>query len=177
MSAPLIIHPDHPFEFARSIFHQSQMLDPCGADGNHATGACVLAGAKVLRRHGYLDEYRWAFSLSDVIGSVLYLGPVVIGVPWYESMWATRPSGLVEVDGRRVGGHSLVLTGFSASRRLRGEGRIGPAFQWRNSWGRGYGKRGHGWVRAADLERLLDEGGEACVPFGRSRLQRAPVQS
>jgi hypothetical protein len=177
MAMPVRIHPDDPHEFARSVYSEAQFIDEW--PGEAYEGTSVLAGAKIMQRHGYIDGYRWAFSIDDVIDALLYLGPVVIGIPWYESMYETRPSGLVEVGGRLVGGHCIVLVGYQSSTWLPGESirERHEVFRWRNSWGKSYGKRGDGFVRRADLERLLADQGEACVPMGRSRLQRQPVAS
>lgn len=175
MSMPVRIRPDDPQEFARNVYREAQLIDEW--PGEDYDGTSVLAGAKVMQRHGYLDSYRWAFSIDDVIDALLHLGPVVIGIPWYDSMYDTRPSGLVETGGTMVGGHCIVLTGYQPGTIIMGEGirRRFDVVRWRNSWGRSYGVRGDGLIQVADLERLLSQRGEACVPMGRSRLMRSPV--
>ncbi len=130
--------------------------------GENYSGTSVLAGMQVGRQLGLYDGYRWAFGVDDVQQAVIQLGPVVIGVPWTEGMYDTDPGGLVRVGGRPVGGHCLLLTGYYPTHPVFGE-----VYRWRNSWGRSYGVRGNGWVRAADLAALLADGGEAAIPHGR----------
>ena len=163
-------------EFARNVYRTAQRIDEW--PGEAYEGTSVLAGAKVIRDLGYIDGFRWAFGIDDVIDTLCAPardggGPVVIGIPWFESMYQTRPGGLVEVGGNLVGGHCLVLTGYHPGIRIREEGwfnRI-EVVRWRNSWGRGYGRRGDGFVKVEDLAWLLDGvwKGEACVPVGRVR--------
>lgn len=177
MSMPVAIRPDDPQGFALSVYREAQLIDEW--PGEDYDGTSVLAGAKVMKRHGYITGYRWAFSIEDVIDALLYLGPVVIGIPWLDGMYDTRPSGLVDVSGRIVGGHCVVLTAYQPSAWIPGEGVFNrfEVFRWRNSWGRSYGKRGDGLIKADDLANLLGQQGEACVPMGRTRFQREPVQT
>lgn len=161
-----------PQIFASYVYREAQKVDEW--PGESYEGTSVLAGAKVVKALGYIDEYRWAFSIDDVIDSLITLGPVVIGIPWFESMYETRPSGLVEVDvvnDRLVGGHCLVLTGYDPALRLPKEGWSNrfEVCRWRNSWGEEYGVKGDGYVKVEDLAELLRGryGGEACIPIGR----------
>lgn len=133
--------------------------------GEDYSGTSVLAGAKVLKRDGHISEYRWCFSVRDVRDAVITEGPVVLGVPWHEGMYETRPDGLVTVTGDRVGGHCIVVTGYDPALDL-GDGE-GPreVFRWRNSWGESYGVGGSAYVAYSDLGSLLSGQGEACVPI------------
>lgn len=155
--------------FATYVYHEAQQVDDW--PGNDYEGTSVLAGAKVIRTEGYIDSYRWAFTIDDVIDALIEIGPVVLGIPWFESMYETRPSGMVEVDGRLVGGHCITLTGYHPNIRLWREGwrERFEVCRWRNSWGQTYGRNGDGYIRVEDLERLLwgRYGGEACIPIGR----------
>lgn len=135
-------------------------------------GTSVLAGAKVVAERGFMSEYRWAFGIDDVLGALSHQGPVVLGTNWLNSMFRPRPSALLSVDvGSGVGGgHCYLARGVRLSGRLKGEPNAGePLVRIRNSWGEGWGIRGDAFVKASDLERLLQDGGEACVPVGRSR--------
>jgi hypothetical protein len=134
--------------------------------GNSYEGTSVLAGAKIAQQRGYIERYWWAFGIDQVIDTLVGFGPVVIGIPWYDSMYTTRPDGLVEVGGRMVGGHAITLTGFER-RGFGSPRRAREVVRWRNSWGLGYGLRGDGFIAVEDLERLLADRGEACVPDGR----------
>lgn len=153
--------------YARAIYRRAQKIDQW--EGEDYEGTSVLAGAKAVRSEGLIHTFRWAFSIEDVRDTVIEYGPVVVGVPWYEGMYQTRPSGLVEVSGRLVGGHCLVVYGYHPGMRIAGEDWHARyrVFRWRNSWGPGYGKGGNGLIRYEDLRSLLFRG-EACVPEGRN---------
>lgn len=155
--------------FASYLYHKAQQVDDW--PGDDYEGTSVLAGAKAVQAEGYIDSYRWAFTIDDVLDALIELGPVVLGIPWFESMYETRPGGLVEVDGRLVGGHCITLTGYHPRMRIRGEGWRNrfEVCRWRNSWGESYGNRGDGYIRVEDLEVLLwgRYGGEACIPLNR----------
>lgn len=156
-------------QFARMVYREAQKIDQWA--GEAYEGTSVLAGAKVCRMFGFVPEFRWAFSIDDVIDAIVANGPVVVGIPWYDGMYSTRPSGLVDVSGSLVGGHCLTLTGYHPKIRLTAEGwrKRFEVVKWRNSWGRGYGFRGDGYVKVEDLEQLLSgrNRGEACVPMER----------
>lgn len=154
-------------DYALGIYREAQRIDEW--EGEAYDGTSVLAGAKVLRSRAFMDSYRWCFSIEDVRSAVIAEGPVVIGIPWLDSMYWTRPSGLVEVNGNLVGGHAILLTGYHPNIRLGKEGysKRFEVFRWRNSWGLEYGVRGSGYVTAEDLEYLLTHQGEACVLTGR----------
>ncbi len=158
-----------PNEFARALYHRAQVLDDW--PGEDYEGSSVIAGAKAVQEGGYISGYRWAFGIDDVIDALITSGPVVIGIPWFDSMYETRPSGLVEVDGSLVGGHCITLTAYHPGIRLFREGWTNrfEVVKWRNSWGRGYGRAGDGYVKVEDLAELLDSqfSAEACVPTGR----------
>lgn len=161
--------------FARQLYRAAQRIDEW--EGEAYEGTSVLAGAKLLDTAGIIKGYRWAFSIDDVIDALCAPatdggGPVVVGIPWTDTMYQTRPGGLVEVDGRLVGGHCIVLTGYHTGIRIPEEGwttRI-EVIRWRNSWGPSYGKRGDGFIRPEHLERLLKEDGEACIPQHRATM-------
>jgi hypothetical protein len=150
--------------FAMQIYRQAQQVDDF--PGETIIGTSVLAAAKALQEGGYITSYTWAFNINDVIDAVVEIGPVVVGIPWFESMSTTRTSGMVEVNGRIVGGHCVTITGYDPALQLTGESTV-EALRWRNSWGATYGAAGDGYVRAGDLERLLwgRYGSEACIPF------------
>lgn len=137
--------------------------------GEAYEGTSVLAGAITAAKRGFVDQYRWCFGIEDVIDTLVAHGPIVIGIDWKYDMYWTRPSGLVETTGNVVGGHCLLLTGYHPRMRLTGEGWLKryEVVRWRNSWGPSYGHNGDGYVRVEDMEALLKNTGEACVPVHR----------
>lgn len=157
--------------FARQVYQEAQRIDEW--EGEAYEGTSVLAGAKVLQSRGYFEEYRWAFSIEDVRDAVIEEGPVVLGIPWHEGMYDTRPSGLVDISGPIVGGHAITLYGYHPRMRIWGEDWRARhrVFRWRNSWGPTYGKTGNGLIRYEDLRDLLAGWGEACVPMDRKKVR------
>lgn len=159
--------------YARQVYRRAQRIDQW--PGEAYEGTSVLAGAKIVQQDTHIGEYRWAFGIDDVRDTILTLGPVVIGIPWYSGMYDTRPSGLVDVSGSQVGGHALVVYGYHPGMRIYGEDWHARyrVFRWRNSWGPSYGKNGNGLIRYEDLRDLLAGWGEACIPDKR-RMVRLP---
>lgn len=144
---------DYAFQYYKAARSHDRAMG-----NNWPEGASVLAGAKVAQKSGMVSEYRWAFGLDDVVNTLIQKGPVVLGVNWYESMYETDVNAQVVLAGDVVGGHCITAIGYH-----RNKAGIGECVAWLNSWGPAYGRRGVGYVRLADLDRLLDEGGEACI--------------
>ncbi len=167
---PHKITPDVGNKFAQASYKEMQKNDEW--QGENYSGTSVLAGAKNMQSRKYIESYRWAFGIEQVRDALIAEGPVVIGIRWYESMYYTRPSGLVEVSGRLVGGHCILLTGYHPAARIRGEDWNAryEVYRWRNSWGKEYGNNGSAYIKAEDLASLLAGDGEACVPINRSRI-------
>lgn len=148
---------------ASSYYKRAQKIDQW--PGEDYEGTSVLAGAKVMKEKGHIESYRWCFGIEDVRDALLTTGPVVIGIPWKSGMYSTGKGGLVKVSGSNVGGHALVLTGYDPFMTI--NGRKYEVFRWRNSWGTEYGVDGSGYIKYNDLEKLLKQNAEACVPIGR----------
>lgn len=149
---------------AQFYYEEAKKLDEW--DGEDYEGTSVLAGAKVMNKYNLISEYRWCFNIDDIIDAVVFKGPVVIGIPWYESMYRTNSDGLCGVSGERVGGHCITITGYDPAMSF-GRQTI-EVFKWRNSWGSDYGDNGSGFIRVSDLRKLFLEGGEACIPIVRN---------
>jgi hypothetical protein len=170
LAQPVVVKlPQEANTFARNLYRSAQKIDEW--EGENYSGTSVLAGAKVAQLGGYITGYRWAFSIDEVLDALAFLGPVVLGVPWLESMYGTLPGGLVKVAGKQVGGHAILATGFGMKSFPGGQNtwrNKNPEFvvRWRNSWGSSYGVKGDGFIRVSDLATLLKVG-EACVPLGR----------
>lgn len=150
---------------AQYYYKEAQKIDEW--PGEDYDGTSVLAGAKVMKQQGLIAEYRWCFSIEDIIDTVVAKGPVVIGIPWYSAMYQTNQAGLVNVGGKKVGGHCLTITGYDPEKKF-GRQTI-EVFRWRNSWGQDYGDGGSGYIKVSDLRKLFEEGGEACVPVIRHK--------
>lgn len=127
-------------------------------------GTSVLAGAKVCKDKGWFTEYRWAFTLDEVIAAIGYKGPIVVGVNWYDGMFNVDQKGFVRVTGRIAGGHCVLWNKVNIKEEYIG---------FPNSWGIRWGINGYGRISFADAERLIQEDGDMCIPVGRKVLQAA----
>lgn len=170
--------PKEEEQYARDVYHWC--LDNDEFEGNDDTGTSVLTGAKAMKAEGWCEEYRWAFSIDDVVKALCASakdggGPVVIGIPWFDSMFETRPSGLMEApSGSIAGGHCLVLTGFHTRMSLPGEKGHKTLVKGRNSWGASWGVRGDFYIDPENLQFLLQRvwTAEACVLVQRHAVAR-----
>jgi hypothetical protein len=126
-------------------------------------GTSVLAGVKQLKKLGYIDEYRWAFSLSDLILALGWSGPVILGLEWRESMFDPHSCGYLHTDSEAAGGHCILAVGVNVA-----EGYV----VLQNSWGARWGKQGRCKISFEELSELLAADGEACIPIGRHTKPR-----
>lgn len=152
-------------DFAYSLYREAQRRDAW--PGEDYEGTSIIAGARSVKAWGFMREYRWAFGIDDLMLALAHTGPAVLGTYWLNSMWNPRPSGLLEVSGGKVGGHAYLARGVLLKPRLPGEKNLGPVIRCVNSWGSDWGKQGEFYIRVEDLERLLRDDGEACVPVSR----------
>lgn len=153
-------------KFAREkIYWEAQKNDPW--EGGSYPGASpvyegtsVLAGVKILKELGYIESYKWAFGLDDLVMAVGYCGPAVLGVAWYEGMFSPHTCGYLHTDGEMAGGHAILCKGVDVKERT---------FTLHNSWGSSWGTGGDALISWAEMEKLLHEDGEAVIPMGRKK--------
>lgn len=141
---------------ATEVYSRARQLDQW--EGENYDGTSILAGAKACVERGWYREYRWAFNFEDVLLTLGYRGPVVLGLNWYEGMAEVDERGFLQVAGRVLGGHAILANGVNLSLK---------AVRLHNSWGPGWGHNGEAFISFDDLRRLLSEDGEACIPIGR----------
>lgn len=164
LAKPVVIEGiDH--EFARWVYKTAQKYDPW--PGTNYEGTSTLAGAKVVagrppampEGRGLIGEYRWIFGdMDELIKTLGYFGPVVLGTNWYDGMMDTDKDGFVRRTGDLAGGHCILIKGVSLTKK---------AVRLHQSWGEEWGEGGDAWLSFADLEALLAEEGELCVPVHR----------
>jgi len=147
---------------ARAIYKRAQMLDEW--PGENYEGTSVLGGMKALQQlyPEAIKEYRWGFTLQDVLETIAYRGPIVLGVNWYNNMFAPDDKGFIHASGRLAGGHAILAKGINAKKKY---------ITLHNSWGESWGINGSCYLSFDDLKLLLRNEGEACIPVIRSRFK------
>jgi hypothetical protein len=149
------------------LYNRAQLLD-VWPETPPEEGSSVLAGAKAVSEGDspWIIEYRWAFGIDDLLETVSYFGPVVLGINWYSGMMNPDAAGVIHVTGEVVGGHAILCRAvFADSQEV----------ILHNSWGRDWGINGTARLSWSDLDRLLHEDGEACVPVLRVHIGEEPV--
>lgn len=137
---------------ALAVYNAAKKVDEW--EGEDYDGTSVLAGAKAAKELGFLKEYRWCFSLNDVVLALSHYGPVVVGWNWYSGMFNTDPQGFIHPTGSLEGGHCVELFGVEPV----------DGYIWgRNSWGSDWGKKGNFKISFGEADRLIHEQGEQCV--------------
>lgn len=171
-SSPVVCH-DLSNGLAHDRYWEMQRRDewPGGAYPGASPqygGTSVLAGAQLMRELGYFAEYRWAFSIDEVLLGIVHEGPCVFGIPWLDSMFAPDPkTGLLDCSGSEVGGHAIQGRGVSLKPTFIPAATREPVVRVHNSWGRDWGKDGDAFIRVSDLEQLMKSWGECCFPIDR----------
>jgi hypothetical protein len=116
-----------------------------------------------MQTFGLLKEYRWAFSMDEMIDGLISKGPVVLGIPWHQGMYEA-PNGVLRVSGEMVGGHCILAVGYRVN-SVKAGGKDTIILQ--NSWGPSWGINGLAEIAVDELYSLL-RNGEACLPIKRS---------
>lgn len=154
-------------KFAKEkIYWEAQKIDPWdgGSYPNSSPfyeGTSVLAGIKIIQKLGYIDSYRWAFGLDDLVMAVGHAGPAVIGIPWYSGMFDMHSCGQLHISGDIAGGHAILVKGVNIKNKT---------FTLHNSWGESWASKGDVLIGWDEMERLLHEDGEAVIPVGRNKI-------
>lgn len=155
--------------FAVKLYELATRLDSiAGQYPPTDTGSSGLGVAKALQALGLASTYSHSFSLA-ALQSALQAGPVLIGIPWLNSMFNPGADGLIPVDQSSgvAGGHELCLAAYDqAAGRYRVD----------NSWGTSWGAAGSGWLAEADLVWLLSQQGDVTVPHLAAAPTPVPPQ-
>jgi hypothetical protein len=156
-------------DYALSIFDAAARND--GWEGHsRADGTSVLAAAKVCVRRGFYLNYRWAFTIDQLLAALITDGPVVVGTWWTDHMDSVTPGGyMASTEGSDLGGHCYLIRGVKLKPRLTGHSNLPPCLRLTNSWGLGWGLNGEALVPIDEFERLVKREGEMCIPTGRKR--------
>lgn len=157
------------YQFAMTLYREAQKLDPW--PGEDYEGTSVLAGMKAAQARGHFSEYRWCFTVDDIIRAVAHEGPVVIGIDWLEDMFTPDERGMLSPTGSVAGGHCLIIRGVTLEPRGVRKG-VGPVFRLTNSWGADWGENGEAFITVEDYERHLMPGADQAVPM-EQRVRRS----
>lgn len=132
--------------------------------GEDYEGSSVLGAAKGLIALGYIGEYHFAEDIDAYLAALSHIGPIVNGTEWTNTMFDSRPSGLIIPSDKSdvAGGHAYatrsIYTSESYIRNLLGKGepfRKGvPLLRGPNSWGNGWGRDGDWLMWSDDMEKL-----------------------
>ena len=149
----LVSSPVNQYVDPDGVYTLAQYVDDI--DGEDYDGTTVRGAAKVLQNLGFISNYYWAKSLSDIIDAILLVGPVVVGTHWYGDMCTPDKDNYIKVGGNLLGGHSYLINGVNEAMSY---------FRIKNSWGKSWGLNSHAKISFGDFEVLMDkENFEACV--------------
>lgn len=154
--------------FAVDAYTLNTLLDSIpGNMPGEDTGSTSLACGKSGKQLGVFAGYTHAYTY-DALLSALQSGPVLIGIPWYNSMFEPKSDGQIVVDTTSglAGGHEMVVREFDL---LHDE--VWPDNSWDTSWG----LQGRGYFKGADLRVLLSQGGDVLVPSFTAVPQPTPT--
>lgn len=138
---------------AISIYTDATILD--GFPGTYPpedTGSSGLAVAKVARNRGLIESYTHAFNPDQARGA-LQFGPVLFGTWWHESMFTPDEQGYVHPDGRKAGGHEVLIIGDDMHK-----------LTIQNSWGKNWARGGRFHLSYQDFADLMLDDGDITVP-------------
>ena len=122
-------------------------------DGSSVNGACRAA-----RKLGFIESWEWSFDLGTILAGLGYVGPCVIGMPWFEGMDEPDRFGIVRPTGKIVGGHAIEGGG---TRVVNGT----KCIRLPNSWGPEWGVGGDCFMPVDEFAKLLSRKHQVEVAF------------
>lgn len=118
------------------------------------SGLTSDAAAQVMKRRGYIGEYRWALDLDEAIEWLRRVGPATLGTWWTEGLDSPDNKGFGVYTGDKLGGHQFKIDGVNTHQKF---------VRCKNSWGREWAKAGFFYLSFATLNSILADGGEFCM--------------
>ncbi len=133
-----------------------------GGDPTPDRGSDSRGLMKFFQSLGLVDSYYWTQTVAEAAEYCETRGPILIGIPWDESMFIPDASGQVHPDGNMAGGHEILGEWHYATRGL-----WLCRNHWRNRdgswWGNVKGHPGYFLISDADLAALVARGGDLCA--------------
>ena len=157
MTGPYYDHIQKTFveKDALAVYEKATRLDRIpGVYPPTDTGSSGLAVMKACKGFGWITSYQHAFGIDHAM-TALMLGPVITGVTWYEKMFTPDKDGTVHPGGKVAGGHEFTVVGYDSGRE---------AVRCLNHWTADWGDGGYFWLKTADWDGLLKDGGDVTVP-------------
>jgi hypothetical protein len=147
-------------KFAIGLYSHATAVDNIpGTFPPEDTGSSGLAVCKVAKSMGLIGSYHHALTVNGLLHA-LQLGPVIVGVPWFEGF--DRPeanTGVVKVSGQIRGGHEFLIRAYQHGNTEDQSWLIAD-----NSWGDGYGVRGQFRFSVTTWRELLDQQADVTIP-------------
>lgn len=139
---------------AVKFYSRATELDPF--DGTYKpddTGSDGSSVAKAAQGFGYISSYSHAFSWQDAVAA-LTVGPVIVGLNWYEGFDNPDRDGVIEKTGSIRGGHEICYDEVDSDNKT---------VWFRNSWTEQWGIRGRACMTWDTFSAILAEDGDATV--------------
>jgi len=132
---------------AHNIYYMAKVID--GEPGKE-NGSSVHSGVKALKQLGRVQSYYFGTTVDVLKQWVLQQNPVICGTDWFKDMFNPDAGGVVVPTGGVAGGHCYLMLGYDESKDL---------FEFDNSWGTSWGKKGRFYMHASDVQTLMDRAG------------------
>ena len=129
------------------LYYAAKVID---GEPKQEDGSCSRSLAKVLKQRGVIAAYSLT---ADILAIEQFMakGPVVFGLPWYQSMMQKDADGFIRLDPMSsiAGGHEIL-----------GRAEDTGDIVLRNSWGEAWGECK---VSLGDIKELLAQGGDCLL--------------
>lgn len=161
-ASPVKIPISHPHTMD-NIYALAQKLDEI--PGENYEGSTLTGGMKAAREFGYIDGWKHAENVDELVLALCQLGPVLLAGPWLSGMFQPDATGRLRVSGTSgTIGHMYTLGELRWA-----AGDVVIEQTWGPSWSRLPGVDG-GWravISIQDVAQLLRMGTQAAIILGR----------